>query len=148
MGTAISIQNETVLKVKNEIKAYDRKIAGSYRSNTFSNAMHLRGKLNEAEYLMSGGVTELVESVWIPSVFERDAHARIYGVVAQNRKANRYVWIYLYYRNHIWSCWSIKEAIQLVDKLKEHENLRKGQEVLERKLKREENKLKLIERAN
>jgi hypothetical protein len=65
-------------------------------------------------------------------------YAYVYGVVAANQERGRYVWIYLYYRQHLWHCHSIGNAYELIKKLNEHEKLEKQRDKVKRKWEKQE----------
>lgn len=110
---------------KSEIlKSLERKVIGSKRSSTFSNAFWVSGE-TEVNYLMGGYATELIDVVYLPRVYERDADAKIYGVVGKNQNRGRYLWIYLYHSHNLWRFHSLKDSYKLIEKLKQHYELEK-----------------------
>ena len=95
----------------------------------------------EAEYLLCGYASELIDKIWLPCVYETNAYSQIHGVVAADRSEGRYVWIYVFYRHHIWKCYNIRFAYELIEKIKEYNKLEEQKNKLQRKL---DSKKKLI----
>jgi hypothetical protein len=94
----------------------------------------------EAEYLLKGAATELIE---IKTLYELPF--KIYGVVGSDQTYGRYVWIYVYYNESLWKCYSLEDAFDLKERIKEYQELEKQRMILFRAKfasKREE-KLKL-----
>jgi hypothetical protein len=61
--------------------------------------------------------------IHIPNYFEKNAYACIHGVCAANRLSGRYLWIYLTYRHQLWKCYNIKDAFDLIERTKSHNQL-------------------------
>jgi hypothetical protein len=100
----------------------ERKTRGLWRSISSNKCLWISGE-QEAKYLLSGHATELIQSTWLTCVYERDASSKIYGIVAADKSNGRYVWVYLYYRHHIWKCNTIRQALEIEDKIKKHNEL-------------------------
>lgn len=80
---------------------------------------HMRLDESEANYLMKGHATELIEKVWLPNTHHNSSYAKIYGVQAKDNTNGRYLWIYLYYRGSLYKCYDLKRAFDLIDRLRE-----------------------------
>lgn len=126
---------------KEELKLIERKVTGSLRSNTFNSALWVHE--NEAKYLMSGLATELIEQYHIPRVYDSEAWAKIYGVVASDKEKGRYVWLYLHYGYHLWRCQRLQDAFELIEKLKEHNKLEKEAHRVRNKVRLHKDKLQI-----
>lgn len=86
---------------------------------------HLNLVEQEAEYLMKGFATELIEKVYILDENRSMAYAKVYGVIAKDQSFGRYVWIYLFYDEHLYKCRDIKSVYDLIDVLKEVNQLKR-----------------------
>lgn len=115
-----------------ELLSIERKVRGAWTSITSNNCMWISGE-REAHYLLKGHATELIDKVWLPQHYQDKAYPEIYGVVAANQSDGRYVWIYLYYRHHLWKCNDIRKAYDIIEKIKEHDKLEKKERVMRRK---------------
>jgi|GEM_PF-4526566 len=102
-----------------ELECLERKIRGLWRSISSNNCLWISGEA-EAKYLINGHATELIQRSWLPCIYERESFSKIYGVIAADNSNGRYVWVYLYYRNHIWKCHNIRKAFEIEDKIKKH----------------------------
>ncbi len=91
----------------------------------------------EAEYLMSGDATELIQSVFMPDN-EYHSHAKVYGVIAADTSRSRYLWVYLFYWNHLWRCGDLETAYKLIERIKQYNTLRKSIKKLERTIERQQ----------
>lgn len=110
-----------------EKHAVARRKANGLRLSAYSESLWINGD-NEANYLLGGNATELLDSICLD--YSTGERAKIYGIVAANREKGRYVWIYLYSHNRIWRCHSIPGAYKIIEKLKEYNEAYK----LEKKL--------------
>ena len=125
---------------KEALKRLERKLIGARRGSTFNNSFWISGT-NEVKHLMGGHATELIEKCWVSfsdDDDENDGKASIYGVVAANRERRRYVWIYLHYHHHLWRVHSIKDAYEIIEKIKVHNELKKNVDRLRNKINRSE----------
>lgn len=123
-----------------ELETLQRKVIGSWRSITSNNCLWVSND-REAEYLISGHATELIEKIWLPCVYDNETYLKIYGVVAADRSEGRYVWIYVHYRHHIWKAHSIRHAYEIENKIKHHNKLEQKKYRMQRRL---ESRQKLI----
>ena len=121
-----------MLTKQTELTTLERQVRGLWASIT-SGAMWVSGK-SEAEYLIGGHTTDMIEKTWVPNWCERYAHAFVYGVIAADKSEWRYVWIYLFYRHHIWRCHNLKEAIKLIKRIEVHNKFEQKLRRLERRL--------------
>lgn len=118
---------KTAKELDVEINAYYRKLR-SLRCR-FDNSLNVSP--NEANYLLSGHCTELIDMI---SVRDRkyteeddkklndsphDYYAKIYGVVAANQSKGRYCYIYLHFERFVIKCWCLEAAYSLIPTLKE-----------------------------
>lgn len=133
-------------------KIIRRKVTGM-RQSLYSNSIWISGE-REANYLMSGHATELLDTISLS--FSDSEKARVYGVVAADRSKGRYVWIYLFCFHHLWHCHSISDAYKIVEKIKAYRELQMKENklfnkmLLERRkeLKRKENIKSALQNVN
>lgn len=72
----------------------------------------------EAEYLIKGFATELIDKSWVLDKNRNITYAKIYGVQAKEQSNGRYLWIYLFYNNSLYKCYNLKLAFDIIDELK------------------------------
>lgn len=116
-----------------ELECLEMKIRSLWRSISSNNCLWISGE-SEAKYLLNGHATELIQKSWLPCFYEREAYSKIYGVIATDNSDGRYGWIYLHYRNHIWKCCNIRQAFEIEDKLKKHNEVEEKKYRLRKKL--------------
>ena len=97
----------------------------------------------EALYLMKGFATELIDKVYLLSINRKTAFASIFGVEAKDQSNGRYVWIYLFYNNSLFKCYNLKIAYEVIDDLKELNNLERKIDKLSRKIAAKEKLLQI-----
>lgn len=101
----------------NELELLEKKYRMLQRKLLSSNQMNITE--NEADYLMKGYATELIDKVWILNRQITSSYARIYGIVRKERQGGRYIWIYVYFNETLYKCHDLKSAFELTDKLHE-----------------------------
>jgi hypothetical protein len=104
-----------------ELDLLEKKLRVLNRSLLSENHMHLDE--SEANYLMKGYATDLIEKVWLPNTHYNSSYVKIYGVQLKDKTNGRYLWIYLYYRGSLYKCYDLKRAFDLIDKLREVNDL-------------------------
>lgn len=109
------------MEIKEEFTTARRK-ANGLRSSIFSGAIWVSGD-SEANYLVGGHATELLDKVCFN--YSTGKSAIVYGIEAAQKDRGRYVWIYLYFHNHIWKCHDIPKAYKIIERLKDYDNARK-----------------------
>lgn len=95
---------------------------------------HLSVMEQEALYLMKGFATELIDKVFLLNVNKKTTFAKIFGVQAKDQSNGRYVWIYLFYNNSLFKCHNLKIAYEVIDDIKEINNLERKIDKLSRKI--------------
>lgn len=78
---------------------------------------------HEALYLMKGFSTELVDKVYLLNKNRVTTFATIFGVEAKDQSNGRYVWVYLFYNNSLYKCYNLGFAYEIIDDLRELNNL-------------------------
>lgn len=101
----------------------------------FKNAYCIIIPPKEAKYLMGGSVTEMIESQFVKLTHregdyedltedqEEERKAFIYGVRAENEKYGRYVWLYVRHDYHLWRCYGIERAIEIIKDLRDYDEI-------------------------
>ena len=80
---------------------------------------------SEAIYLLQGHASELINTETIEFTNKGESkRAKIVGIVAKDQSEGRYLAFYLHYKFHIWRCFYLREAYDIIDGLIELANVR------------------------
>jgi len=130
----MKINNPEIQEIEKELRILSRRLdAGNCISCSE----------NEVNNLMSGHATDLIDTVYIFTQSEGKNYVRIYGVVAQERKTRRYVWVYVYHYYRLWKCHRIEDAYEIVQKVKDKVRLEEKISKLTRVINNKQNRLQI-----